>query len=357
MEHLIHALQQHSAQNALFTASPPLPHSQLSPDASALSAQSLFVPAPEMLAVLASLAACAPGSAPLQQSAAHQSEPRLQDAATAASGADQWAANDLPPLQRLAQLWGTAEWQGALISQVAPLLATCWRQNVQLPAQEAVVEEKAAATPAAYSVVNCEPSPLSSSTSLTCGPPKKRSAIRFGSGFGGASAAAAKSRGKPARASFSDSLLVSPASDRDAREDVSATASASAAAPGASSGAGSGSGCGERVPLVELSARVVGELAKIENRLGDYVCRLCGVRFEHAVALANHSCPRLVAAEHRCGDCGKLFSCPANLASHRRWHVRRATLAAAVSAPTAASAAASTGTLLSLLLTNCARNF
>ena len=346
MEHLLHALHQHHSQSAQFAA--PLP--QFSPadrsaPAPSPSAPSPVVPAADLLALVSALAARAPGSASLPQpsATAHQ----LFDAADAqlqagAAAGDQWAApaNDCLPLalpvqlSRLAQLCGGAEWQRVLFAQMAPLLAACWRQNLQLPETAAEEKDSAAASSAVGSAA-CEPSPHASSTSSTCGPfaLKKRAAVRVEPGVGH------KPRVKRARVWLSDSLgsasgSGSPPSDRDTRED----ASASAAAAG-----------GERVPRIELSARVVVELAKIENRLGAFVCRLCGVRFEHAVALANHSCPRLVAAEHRCADCGKLFSCPANLASHRRWHVRRATLSAASATPAAAaSASASAGALLFL---------
>ncbi|CAF5170511.1 unnamed protein product, partial [Rotaria magnacalcarata] len=71
---------------------------------------------------------------------------------------------------------------------------------------------------------------------------------------------------------------------------------------------------------VEITTEAIDELRKIKNIIGDYVCQLCKVKYENAFALAMHKCPRVVHIEFRCPECDKTFNCPANLASHRRWH-------------------------------------
>ncbi|CAH8442022.1 unnamed protein product [Heterobilharzia americana] len=70
----------------------------------------------------------------------------------------------------------------------------------------------------------------------------------------------------------------------------------------------------------QLTVQILKRLARLPNHLGPYICRLCNQYFENALKLANHRCPLILHTDYRCPECDKVFSCPANLASHRRWH-------------------------------------
>lgn len=72
--------------------------------------------------------------------------------------------------------------------------------------------------------------------------------------------------------------------------------------------------------IVEVTEEAKAEIAAIENVIGAYTCKLCQIEFEDAFCLARHRCSCIVLLEYRCPECGKRFNCPANLASHRRWH-------------------------------------
>jgi hypothetical protein len=76
----------------------------------------------------------------------------------------------------------------------------------------------------------------------------------------------------------------------------------------------------ETASFVVVSEETRRKLAEIPDVIKSTNCALCKVKFDDVIHLARHKCPRIVHEEYKCSECEKVFSCPANLASHKRWH-------------------------------------